>query len=139
MAYCTETDLKARFGTTEIDELADKDHDGQPDAGVIDAAIADASGTVDGYLRAAGSYTLPISSPPELIKRVACDIARYNLWDDAASEEVRNRHQDAMRILRDISAGTVALDIADQNEGIQVAVKRTAADRRYTRETLDSY
>lgn len=111
MAYATQSDMERRFGADEVLQLADRDGDSVHDAGVIDGALNDASAEIDAYL--AGRYALPLASTPPLITRIACDIARYRLWDDHASEEVRRRYEDARRLLGEIAAGRVTLGLPD--------------------------
>lgn len=110
MTYALKADLETRFGADEILQLADRDGSGAVDTGVIDAALADADNEIDGYL--AVRYALPLDSTPDLVKRLACDIARYRLWKDRASEQVRQGYEDAMNVLKRISAGTVLLSVA---------------------------
>ena len=109
MAYATASDLNTRFGAAEILQLADRDIDGDADTGVVEAALADADTEIDGYL--AAQYSLPLTSVPALVTRLACDIARYRLWADAASEHVRQGYEDAVDLLKRIAAGTVRLSL----------------------------
>ena len=101
MAYLTVNDLQARY-PADAYLLADTD--------AVSAAIADAVAEADGYL--AGRYSLPLPAvPPVLVGRL-CDMARYRLWRDEASDEVRTRYRDAVAWLRDLSAGRAALVFA---------------------------
>ena len=101
MAYLTVDDLQARY-PADAYLLADTD--------AVSAAIADAVAEADGYL--AGRYSLPLPAvPPVLVGRL-CDMARYRLWRDEASDEVRTRYRDAVAWLRDLSAGRAALVFA---------------------------
>ena len=93
MAYLTVNDLQARY-PADAYLLADTD--------AVSAAINDAVAEADGYL--AGRYSLPLPAvPPVLVGRL-CDMARYRLWRDEASDEVA--------WLRDLSAGRAALVFA---------------------------
>lgn len=107
MTYAIKSDLETRFGAEEILQLADRDGSGQPDTGVIEAALADADTEIDGYL--AVLYSLPLASVPSLITRLACDIARYRLWKDRASEQVRQGYDDAVDGLKRLASGSVKL------------------------------
>jgi phage gp36-like protein len=110
MPYATASDLNTRFGSAEILQLADRDGSGVADAGVIEAALADADTEINGYL--AVQYSLPLASTPALVVRLACDIARYRLWKDIASEQVRQGYEDAVDTLKRLAAGTVRLAVA---------------------------
>jgi len=111
MAYCTRQDMVDRFGEQELIDLTDR---GTPplgiiDSAVLDGAISDASAEIDGYL--AGRYELPLASVPSVLKRIACDLARYHLYDDAASEHVAKRYDDAIRFLRAVGRGEISLGV----------------------------
>lgn len=110
MAYCTQSDLEKRFGR-EIAQLLDRDRDGNADAGVFDAAAEDADALINGYVQT--RYTLPLSTVPDLIVAIACDLTRYNLWGAKAPEEVRKRYEDAIGKLKDIARGLVTLAVGD--------------------------
>jgi phage gp36-like protein len=106
MAYCAQQDLIDRFGELEITQLADRDLDGNIDTDVVDAACADATAEIDGWL--SQRLTLPATTPQEVVRR-ACDIARYMLYDDKATEQVRERYEDALAWLKDVAAGRIAI------------------------------
>jgi phage gp36-like protein len=83
--------------------------DGFADAGVVDAALASADHLIDGYL--AGRYTLPLTDIPPLLTDIAGAIARYRLWKDRASDQVRIDYEDAVATLRRIASGEVQLPV----------------------------
>lgn len=107
MSYATEVDMLARFGADELTALADRDGNGSADSGMMERALDDASAEIDVYL--AGRYALPLAHVPTVLVRIACDIARYRLWADRASDEVRRRYEDARRLLERIASGEVVL------------------------------
>lgn len=111
MPYATPADLDTRFGAAELLQLADRDGDGIADAGVIAGALAEADAEIDAYL--AVKYPLPLATVPPILVRLACDIARYRLWADRASEEVRKRYEDARHILGLLAAGRVSLGVPE--------------------------
>jgi phage gp36-like protein len=110
MTYATRDDLQERFGLDELTQLTDRMGAGVPDDTLVARALADADAEIDGYL--AVRYLLPVTSVPPMLARVACDIARYRLWDDRASAEVRERYTDARRLLELIAKGTVGLGLS---------------------------
>jgi phage gp36-like protein len=139
MPYILVTDLLTRFGAEELAQLADRDTPrlvtdellsaaaagtdmtGWSDADVdavskavasIEQAIEDAQSAIDGYL--SGRYGTPIATPPAVVKRLACDIARYYLYDDHATETVQKRYDAAIAFFRDVSAGKVTLGAETQ-------------------------
>lgn len=74
---------------------------------LVDQAIADADSEIDGYV--ATRYSVPVTPVPPIIQRLACDLARYVLYDDQATDGVQKRRDGAVTVLRDISAGRVSL------------------------------
>jgi phage gp36-like protein len=111
MTYATATDLEQRYGVHELTQRTDTTDAGVPDAAVVALALGDATAEVDGYLSA--RYVLPLPTVPTVLTRITCDIARYRLWADRASDEVRRRYEDAVKLLTNISKGVVSLGLSD--------------------------
>ena len=112
MSYTTLALLEERFGTDELIQRSDKypPYTGAVVTTVIDRAIADADAEIDGYVGARYTLPLPLPTPPVLVP-IACDIARYRLYDDAVPDVVRQRYEDAIARLRDIAAGRLSLGV----------------------------
>ena len=110
MPYITLQDLNQRFTEAEILSLAD-DGTGQIDQDEVDRAIEDAEGEINGRV-AAGGYLVPLDPVPPIIRAYACDIARYRLHDDAATDQVTKRYADAMKFLTAVAKGDVLLGIS---------------------------
>lgn len=115
MAYATVSDMTARFGEAELTQLTYvpvEDDDGpELNSETVALAVASASGQMDMYIGSRHSLPLSgISSGQSAdLTRLCCDIARYRLWDDRASDEVRARYDDALRVLEQISTGKLPL------------------------------
>ncbi|EKE75189.1 gp436 family protein [Gallaecimonas xiamenensis] len=109
--YAALADMQARFGEVELVDLTDRTGTGAIDQAVLDNALDDAAATIDGYLGA--RYPLPLATVPAVLTRVACDLARYYLYDERATEAVTKRHDDALKMLRSIGDGTVTLGLPD--------------------------
>jgi phage gp36-like protein len=107
MAYATLDDLETRFGRDELAERTDRAGGDVIDAAVVARALDDASTQIDLYL--AGRYAVPVTPPPAQLVQLACDIARYRLWQPAPSEGVRQGYEDAIRTLRDLAEGRAVL------------------------------
>jgi phage gp36-like protein len=109
MAYATQTDITDLYGIDTLDRLADRDGDGTADAAKVSRALDDASALIDGYI--AMRVTLPLSPIPAVLRNLCVDIAMYRLATDAGllSEDARQRYEDAVRFLRDVSAGKAAI------------------------------
>lgn len=113
MPYATQQDLVDRFGATELVQLSDRADppSGAVDAAVVAKAIADAGELIDGYL--AARYALPIPAPvPALLSDLCGVIARYKLHINEPPERVRKDYEDALKRLREISDGTIILQVA---------------------------
>lgn len=125
MSYATAADLAQRFGEQELAQLADPLNTGEPDAAVLALALADAQAEIDGYLQA--RYQLPLPTVPAVLVRLACDVARYRLSCDRATDEVRRRYEDAIKLLTNISRGVVALGLAEADPAPQPSLASFAA------------
>lgn len=134
MPYATPSDLLTRFSDEEIAQRADRkiprrvggellvaaavgsdlsSYSPEEQAAaaealvVIGRALADADATIDGYLVA--RYPVPFAAAPAIVVRLACDMARYYLYDDQATETVQKRYDAALAYFRDVAAGKVSL------------------------------
>lgn len=118
MTYATQADLETRFKHQELVELTDEANLGVIDAAAVAVALADADAEINGYL--AGRYALPLTqTSPELV-RLACDIARYKLYDARATELVKARYDDAIAKLRDVAKGVASLGIDQASQPVNV-------------------
>ena len=104
----------AIFGDAELAKMAGTGGYNTPDGPGLDEdriakAIAYADNRVEGYLH--GRY--PPGTTHTILTQAAADIARYRLRSDTnaatISQEVRDRYNDALSLLRDVQAGRQAL------------------------------
>ncbi|MGA0569643.1 gp436 family protein [Variovorax sp. VNK109] len=143
MSYATALDLITRFDAEEIAQRADRimprrvfgplltavassadlsdyDVDEVAQAGVamirVQRALDDARDAINSYI--SSKYSLPIFPVPAILQRLACDLARFYLYDDTATEQVKDRHTAAMKLLDDVRAGKAQLG-ADAATGEQ--------------------
>lgn len=107
--YCTLQNLIDRFGPGELVQLTDKlePPTGQIAEGTVALAIKDASELIDSYLE--GRYSLPLNPVPAPLTRAACDVARYYLHEDAVTEAVQARYDEAVAYLKAVSRGEAKL------------------------------
>ena len=141
MTYATKQNLIDRFGQAELVQLTDR---AIPPIGaivdaVVDGALADADAEIDGYL--VGQYLLPLASVPKNLVALACDIARYKLFDDRATEQVRQRYDDAVKYLRSVGKGelSLGLDAANQPAPPTGGPKIDGPERTFSKDTLNDY
>lgn len=134
MPYATPAELLTRFSDEEIAQRADRKIPRRVGGDLLAAAVAgadlsafvpgdraaalealaviaraldDAAATIDGYL--AARYPVPFAAAPAIVGRLACDMARYYLYDDQATEAVQKRYDAALAYFRDVAAGKVSL------------------------------
>lgn len=121
LVYATVADMLARFDEQELIELTDKVNvpptmlQTQP----IEKALNDACAKVNGYIGKV--YKLPLAGchdpamqgnivAPPVLAIIACDIARYFLYDQRApEEEVVRRYKAALEELDLIGKGEMLL------------------------------
>ena len=141
MPYASQAQLEDRYGTSMLIELTDRASPPADaiDVDVIDRALADADALIDGFLK--GRYLLPLSSTPPLVVDLALAIAVYKLHRNVASDKVRRDYEDAMKVLRDIAAGTVRLDVdgAEPTASGASGVKTNDRDRPLTPDNLKGF
>lgn len=151
MNYATPQDLVNQFGAEEIVQISDR---GIPrlvtvemlkiaiDEGslaeftaeeqaataeslaLINSKLLDAESISNGFL--ASRYSVPLITVPRLVMSSVCDLTRYALYDNNATEAITNRYNDAMKMLKCISKGEINLGVDDSgnkpksNDGAQI-------------------
>lgn len=121
MSYCTKAEVREMLkddalntiiGDSYIEDAAERE---TKIGTVIDAAIADAEGEIDGYL--AKRYPVPIAPVPKVINKFAKDIAVYNLYsriginENGEEKNNLNRYYAAVKFLTLVAEGKVSLGI----------------------------
>ena len=117
--YASQQDLVDRFGQDELIRLTNPD-DLQAttiDTARLDRAIADAEASVDGYL--AGPYDTPLDPVPRVVTKITCDLARFELYDEHAPEQITARKEDALKFLRSVARGDVTLGSSASGEQVE--------------------
>ncbi len=123
MPYCTKQDMIDRFGQSELVDLTDRADLGVIDDTVLTRAIDDASAEIDSYL--SGRYELPLDNVPSVLVRFACNMARYHLYDEGASEQVNKNYDGAVKFLRAVSKGDASIGPA--SDGSEPQTDNTAS------------
>lgn len=107
--YLTAADYVKRFGKHETVRLTDERRLGRIDAGVLGAALADASAYAEAVL--VSRYALPLTDVPPLLATIVADLARERLHGDKPTEAVAERANRARSDLRDIARGILRLPL----------------------------
>lgn len=136
MGYCLVQDMVDRYGQAELAQITDREHGTTLDEAIVLRAIADASSEMDSYLTS--RYRLPLATVPDVLGVTCADIARYLLWKDQASEEVRKRYEDARAWLKDLAKGFASLNLGVSQPPPSPA-SFTANNRVFTRDSLRGY
>lgn len=131
--------LNAIIGDTFIEDPEEREAKVSP---IIEGAIEDADGEIDGYL--AKRYTVPISPTPKIINKLSKDIAIYNLFSrvgiDESSEEKNylNRYNAAIKFLTLVAEGKVSLGAEADNPATAAATGFSVKSnpRIFTRDKL---
>lgn len=108
MAYATQADIVELYGAHAL-VVADRDGDGTPDAAAIARALGSASDEIDSHIGV--RFALPLAAVPGMLRQLAVDIAVYRLAQtaDVLTEELRQRYEDAIGLLRRIAEGKATL------------------------------
>ena len=128
MIYVTQQQLTDRVGAADLVALADRNNNGVVDAEVLNAAIADASATIDSYLQQVRALPLSqavIDASP--LPRICGDMALFYLYDSGAPEYVEKAYEKAIAWLRDVAAGRASLGAQDAPVASNLGGKMVAA------------
>lgn len=136
MGYCVVQDLVDRFGAAEMAQITDREHGTILDNAVAQRAIDDATSEMDSYL--ASRYGLPLPTVPPVLLVACVDIARFLLYTNAPTEEVRKRAEDARTWLKDLSKGYANLALPADPPAAQPA-SFTANRRLFRRGSLRGF
>jgi len=117
MSYASATDMITRYPNRDLVQLTNEDPaQTTVNTLTLDQALTDASAEIDGYLQS--RFTLPLTEPPAVLPRLACDIAMYRLQSLRPLHDVadaRKRYEDAVELLVRVARGEVTLGLAADN------------------------
>jgi phage gp36-like protein len=139
MSYAVKQDMIEQYGEAELIRLTDRTNTPQTtiDDAIVQNALDSADGMINGYLQAAG-ITVPIAPVPRSVVDAARTIARYRLWKDKASAQVRQDYEDAIAWLVNVAKGIVQLgDNAAPAPAVSAGSPKSSAPcRTFTKDTL---
>jgi len=105
MGYCVKTDLEDAYGADRIAGWS------RLDSTAVDRAIRNASAEIDGFL-ISGGYPVPISGPPENLRKYCVDIAVANLIrsagvleNDPGGKAILDEAENARKFLTKVAEG----------------------------------
>lgn len=136
--YATRQQMEDAYGEEQITLLSSRDLEVDEDS--ISRALTDASSLIDSYI--ARRYPLPLAFAAPVLVRPCVDIACYYLAQRATllTEELRQRYDDAVKLLRDIAGGRAELsldrDADDRPESGPQVIVATGPARVFSRSSL---
>jgi len=135
MAYCTKTDILEQLEEDVLIQLTDDEDAGIVDDDKVTRAIVDADAEIDSYCGT--KYDVPFTTAPAMIRKMSVDITIYNLYARrrGAPEDRKERYDDAISFLKDISKGIASLGgdgpSADDDSGPEATTVKS--DRVFSR------
>jgi phage gp36-like protein len=141
LPYAVQADLTPRRLTAaELAQLTDDVRGSEINVAVVTQVLTEASGKIDSYCRL--RYNVPLQSS-EQIKGLTLDIAEYLLFARRRriTDDVRQRYDDAIAFLKDVSAGRAALDqpaTATQQTG-GGPVLETQKEEKFSDDNLEGF
>lgn len=136
MSYVSRADYIARFGQEELTELL-----ASGAATSFGAAADDATAIVDSYLESAPrkNVTIPLSPAPQRIIEVAIEIARYKLYGSKATDQVKQRFDDAIDYLKQVASGALAIPGSSAADEEYVGPHYVSRPRVFSDENLEYF
>ena len=149
MSYSTRAEVREMIKEDALNSIAgDAYHDTEERSAMIgpliDGAIADADGEIDGYL--AKRYAVPLNPVPKVINKFSKDIAVYNLFsrmgidEDSDAKIYLTRYNAAVKYLTMVAEGKVSIGAdADGDPASAAAVGFTVQSnpRLFSREQME--
>jgi phage gp36-like protein len=143
LAYATQDDLQLRVTDQELQQLTDDNRTGQIDADIVSGVLDEASAIVDSYCRT--RYVVPLQQSTDAT-RVTRDVAIYLLYSrrpQKMQDTVRQRYEDALALLKDVSMGKASLDQPVNAPAPQTPASGgstpTCTDQRMTEHNLEGF
>jgi len=119
VAYCTQADIVLAKNDALLKQLA-PDGAGGISASIITGAITNADAIIDGYMLS-GEYTVPLTSPPGIIKEISVGLAICFLYgrSDNTPEQEAVECARWHGILDKYAKGTMSLGAADVTSNVE--------------------
>ena len=109
--FATLEAMTEKFGERELIGLTDNEKPYQDVINMdkLNAAMDEANSEIEGYI--AARYSLPLQTVPPFLKSLACHMACYHACTGAMSDNdpIKTRYENAVKSLKEISKGTIAL------------------------------
>ena len=141
MPYCAKTDILEQIDEDILIQLTDDEDTASVDDDMVTRAIADADAEIDSYCGV--RYPVPFSTVPDIIRKWSVEFAIYNLYArrKGVSDDRKERYNNGIRFLRDVSKGVVSLgpDDPDSTPSDANAPQITSSDRIFSRSKMEGF
>jgi phage gp36-like protein len=138
VTYALKTDMQSEFGDAELGQLTDRTNGTVIDDTVLGDALTRADSEINSYV--SQRYSLPFASAPTRLRDIACDMARYYLYDARAPKVVQDRYNAAVAWLKDVAAGRALVGVDASSSlipsGSNLAISVLASDQVFTDDVL---
>lgn len=143
--YCTLEDLRNQSSEDFLLRCAETEGTGEIDQSIIEDKITDAQTEIDSYCRT--QYSVPFQVVPGLIRKLAVDIALYNLMskrgydEESADVIIVKRYRDAVKLLENLAKGIVTIGPAAAGEPSPQPQQASIVSppRRFTRTSMEGF
>ncbi|WP_113673490.1 gp436 family protein [Vallitalea guaymasensis] len=143
--YVTVDEIKAVIKNESFDALVDVDlEESQRETkinDIINTAIQDADGTINGYLGT--RYPVPLPLPPDkLINNLSKDIAVYNIFsrigidEDSRENTIITRYKNAVKFLEKVAEGKINLPIGREKRKPVDKLRIHSSRRIFSRDSM---
>jgi phage gp36-like protein len=139
MAYCTQTDLEKLIPALSLAQLT-TESGSIPDVDIVAEVIDQADAEIDSYC--GRQYSVPFSPVPDRIRTLSVDIAIYRAYlrRQLVPDPARQRYEDAINFLKDVSKGLAVIGTSDSppdatSTGVNT-VTFSSNDRLFSRDTM---
>lgn len=141
MAYCAKTDILDQLDEDILIGLTDDEDTGLVDDTKVTRAIADADSEIDSYCGV--RYPVPFATVPGIIRKLSVEFSIYNLYArrKGVSDDRKERYDNGIRFLRDVSKGVVSLgaDDPDAPPSDKDKPEFASSDRIFSRDKMDGF
>lgn len=145
-SYCTQADLIEKLPETDLVSLSNDTEAAIINSARVNNLISENSDLIDSYLR--GSYTLPLSEVPTLLKTICCYLVIYALYvrrfggdPEGIPQAIQENNKQARADLERIQKGIIVLDVGDDTDtpGANLFLTDGAGPVEFDSDTMDLF
>lgn len=146
MPYCTVEEVRGMIKDDALNTLIGDEYiedavlREQKILPIIEDAISDADGEIDGYL--SKRYPVPLSTIPKVINKFSKDMAVYNLFSRIGIDEGEkeknylNRYNAAVKFFENVAKGVIDIGITDNTIKASQGFSLSSNERLFSRNSM---